>query len=147
MTAESIADRQAEIVAEFGRLGDWKARYRHIIETGRALEALPEEARDERYKVKGCQSQVWLIPSFDGQVIHFRADSDAAIVRGLIALLLRVYDGQTPGAILETPATFIDALGLGEHLSQSRANGLASMIRQIQLYATAFRALAARSAS
>ncbi|TVR03765.1 MAG: SufE family protein [Deltaproteobacteria bacterium] len=141
MSAETIDSRTTAIVSEFRELSDWKARYRRIIEAGKALPELAEERREDRYRVKGCQSQVWLIPAFEGGRVRFEAWSDAAIVRGLIALLLRVYDDQPPEAILTTPPTFVDELGLSEHLSQSRANGLASMIRQVQLYATVYRAM------
>lgn len=147
MTAQTISDRQATIVEEFRQLPDWKARYRHIIQTGKALPEMPEDEREDRFKVKGCQSQVWLRPEFDGERIHFRAWSDASIVRGLIALLMRVYDAQTPEAVLAAPPDFVDALGLNEHLSQSRSNGLAAMIRQVQLYAAAFRAMAVKGSA
>lgn len=133
--SKSIAEKQAEIVDEFLAISDWRDRYRHIIETSRTLEDLPEELRTDNIKVKGCQSQVWLHASLhDGKVI-FRADSDAAIVKGLVAIVVRVFSGHTPDEILAAGVDFVDKIGLSEHLSQSRANGLSAMLRQIKLYA------------
>lgn len=144
--SKSIAEKQAEIVDEFLAISDWRDRYRHIIETSRTLEDLPEELRTDNIKVKGCQSQVWLHASLhDGKVI-FRADSDAAIVKGLVAIVVRVFSGHTPDEILAAGVDFVDKIGLSEHLSQSRANGLSAMLRQIKLYAQVLKlqALAAR---
>ncbi|MEM7435920.1 MAG: SufE family protein [Myxococcota bacterium] len=141
----TIAQRQAALVERFGKISDWEERYGEIIRLGRLLPEFPEDKRTELNKVKGCQSQVWMHASLqDGNVV-FVADSDAAIVRGLIAILLELYSGQPPRAILEAPPSFIDELGLGSHLSQNRANGLSAMLKQMKLYATAFQALAQRS--
>lgn len=142
MTAEilSIDNAQEEIVEEFEYLGDWTERYKHIADLGRKLPPFPEAERVEENKVKGCQSQVWLAGHLDGSRVIFDADSDALIVRGLIALALRVYSGRTPAEILDTPPEFINKIGMSEHLSANRANGLQSVIKQIKRYAVAFQA-------
>lgn len=140
----SIADKQREIVEEFASIADWRDRYRHIINLGRELPELPEDMRVDRFKVKGCQSQVWLHPSLEDGLVVFRADSDAAIVKGLVALVLRVFSGHTPDEILGSKPDFVDQIGLSEHLSQTRANGLSAMLKQIQMYAFAMKAMAAR---
>lgn len=135
-------DKQSRLIEEFKNLGGWEDRYRLIISKGKALDALPENEKSEDLKVKGCQSQVWLKAqlSDDGRV-HFRADSDAMIVKGLVAIVLDVYSGLTPAEILATPPQFVKELGLDSHLSPSRANGLNSMIKQIMFYAVAFDSL------
>lgn len=130
----------SEIVAEFNRFSSWEDRYSHIIQIGKELPALPDILKTDDYKVRGCQSQVWLIPEFKDGKIYFQADSDASIVKGLIALLLKVYSGRTPKEILAQPADFIQELGLNTNLSQTRANGLVAMIKQIKFYALAFQA-------
>lgn len=134
----TIAEKQAEIIAEFENLSDWEARYQKIIERGKALPELAEVYRTEKNKVKGCQSTVWLHAELEGDKVKFLGDSDAMIVRGLVALVLYVYSGETPVTILATPPDFIAKTGLGSHLSQTRANGLAAMIKQIKNYAIAF---------
>lgn len=141
----SLEARTQQIVDEFADLPGWQERYRRIIQLGRDLPELPDEHRTDANKVKGCQSQVWLHAALDNGRVRLVGDSDAAIVKGLVAVVLRVYSDATPDEILATPPTFVDALGLSDNLSQTRANGLMSMIKQIQLYAVAFRALAARS--
>lgn len=133
--SKSIEEKQAEIVEEFLAIPDWRDRYRHIIETSRTLPDLPEELRSDNIKVKGCQSQVWLHASMDNGKVVFQADSDAAIVKGLVAIVVRVFSGHTPDEILAAGVDFVDRIGLSEHLSQSRANGLSAMLRQIKLYA------------
>ena len=138
----TVGERQAEIVAEFAKLGDWEARYRRLIEFGKTMPELPATARTEDSKVKGCQSQVWLHARFEDERIWFDADSDALLVRGLVALLVRVYSGATPADILGSPPNFVSQIGLESKLSPSRANGLFSMIKQIQFYAIAFSHLA-----
>lgn len=143
--ASTIAEKQAEIVGEFAAIADWRDRYRHIIELGRQLPDLPEELRNDNFKVKGCQSQVWLLPSLEDGKVIYRADSDAAIVKGLVAIVLRVFSGHTPDEILASKPDFVDQIGLSEHLSQTRANGLSAMLKQIQMYALAMKAVAARS--
>lgn len=140
----SLQDRIERIVGEFAALPGWQERYRRIIQLGRDLPELADEHRTDANKVKGCQSQVWLHASLDDGKVTLVGDSDAAIVKGLVAVVLGVYSDATPEEILSTPPTFVDGLGLADNLSQTRANGLMAMIKQIQLYAVAFRALAAR---
>lgn len=139
--ASTIAEKQEEIIDEFAKIADWRDRYRHIIQLGREMPDLPEEKRDDRFRVKGCQSQVWLLPRVEDGKVHFEADSDAAIVKGLVAIVLRVYSGQSPDDILGSDVTFVDQIGLSEHLSQTRANGLSSMLKQIRMYALAMKAM------
>lgn len=137
MPDETIEQAQREIVEEFAFFDDWEQRFEHIIELGKSHRDIPAEFKIEAFRVKGCQSTVWLYPEYrDGRVV-LKATSDAMIVRGLIALLLRVYSGRTPEEILRTPPRFIEELGLNQHLTQGRANGLASMIEQIRRYAAA----------
>ena len=135
---ETIEDAVENIVAEFGMFDGWLDRYEYIIELGRALPGLPPERRTETTRVKGCQSQVWFHAREEGDRVYFDADSDAMIVRGLIALLLRVYSGRTPAQILATPPAFFEKIELGSHLTGNRANGLHAMVRHIQGYARSF---------
>ena len=143
--APTAEDAQKAIVEEFLACADWEERYRLIIQAGRTIPGIdefPEDAKDPKYIVKGCQSTVYMKPEFkDGRVVY-HATSDAMIVRGLIALLLRVYSGRKPSEVLEASPHFIQDLGLNENLTQGRANGLASMIEQIKLYAVAYQQLA-----
>ncbi len=134
---QSIEEVQQDLIEEFEFLDDWMDRYRHIIDLGQRLEDFPEEWMTDDFKVRGCQSQVWLVPEHkDGRIV-FHAASDAAIVSGLIAILLRIYSNRTPAEILETPPSFIEGLGLDEHLSPSRANGLHSMVQTMLKHAQA----------
>jgi len=137
----SIQETQKEIVEEFQYLPDWEEKYGEIIRLGRKLPEYPEEFRDEKYKVKGCQSQVWLHPEFKDGKILFDADSDAMIVKGLIGLLMRVYNNRTPQEILDNPPDFLQEIGIDNHLSPTRKNGLGAMMKQIQMYAVAFRSM------
>jgi cysteine desulfuration protein SufE len=139
---EPIADAVANIIAEFGLFDDWLDRYEYIIELGRKLEGLPPERRTESSRVKGCQSQVWFHAQARDGRIFFEADSDAMIVRGLIALLLRVYSGRRPQEILATPPDFFEKIELGSHLTGNRANGLHAMVKHIQGYARSFQTAA-----
>lgn len=134
----TIEERQKEIVAEFEKIEDWEERYRKIIALGRDLPTFPEEHRADKNKVEGCQSQVWLHAELLEGNVFYIADSDAAIVRGLIAMILRVYSGRPPGEVVEASADFVNQIGLGQHLSPTRSNGLASMLKQIKYYAMAF---------
>lgn len=133
-------ERVNQLVDEFSKFSNWEERYKHIIKLGKNLETMDEKYRREEYKVKGCQSQVWLFPELEEGKIIFHADSDASIVKGIIALLLRVYSDATPSEILATKPDFLDEIGLREHLSMSRANGLSSMVKQISMYALAMQA-------
>lgn len=134
-----ISERQEQIIKEFSSSDDWEARYRRIIELGKNLSEMPADQKTEQNIVKGCQSQVWLSASLNeqGQMV-LQGDSDALIVKGLVALLLKVYSGAEPADILQSPPEFLRALGFEGNLSPSRANGLHSMLKQIRLYATAF---------
>jgi cysteine desulfuration protein SufE len=119
-------------------LNDWEERYKRIIQMGKELAPMPEEYKTEANKVKGCQSQVWLFARLhEGKVLYY-GDSDASIVKGLVALILKVYHDASPAEILAFKPQFIDELGLRQHLSMSRANGLNAMLKQVQLYALAF---------
>lgn len=136
----TIAARSTHIIETFNKYDDWEDRYREIIKWGKKLPELEDEFKTEDYKVKGCQSQVWFVPEFLDGKINFKADSDASIVRGIVALVLHVYSGSTPMEILGFKPTFIDDIGLRQHLSMSRANGLNSMLKKITIYAMAFQA-------
>lgn len=122
---------QQEVVEEFAIFDNWMDRYQYIIDLGRRLPEFPESGMTDANKIRGCQSQVWLLADLDGERLRFRAISDAAIVSGLIALLLRIYSDRKPQEILDTPAEFVTALGLEQHLSPTRSNGLASMLAAI----------------
>ncbi len=131
---------EERIVKEFELLQDWPERYKYIIKLGDKLDPLPEEARVEDNLVKGCQSQVWLTASMDDDKIIFKADSDAAITKGLVSLMVRFYSGREPDVIIDKKPEFIDKIGMSQHLSPTRANGLASMVKQMKIYAMAFKA-------
>lgn len=138
MTATQIQSEIDDIVEEFDLLGDWEERYRYLIDMGKALPDMPAQERTDLNKVKGCVSQVWLVTERDGDTLRFRADSDAHIVRGLAALLLRLYSGRTADEILSVDAReVLQTIGLSEHLSPQRSNGLASMIGRIRAAAGA----------
>jgi len=130
--AQSITQVQDRIVREFGIFQDWTERYEHLIRLGKKLPAIDESTRTEDNKVHGCQSQVWLYATNENGVIHYQADSDALIVKGLIALLLRVYNDRSPQEIIKTEPDFINKIGLDRHLSPTRANGLAAMMKRIK---------------
>lgn len=137
----SINEIQDEIIEEFSELDDWMDRYGYIIDLGNQLPPLDEKYKTPEYLIEGCQSRVWIHADLtpEGR-IHFEADSDALIVKGIIALLVRVLDNQTPADIAAADLYFIDAIGLSEHLSPTRSNGLLAMVRQMKLYAVAFEA-------
>jgi cysteine desulfuration protein SufE len=137
-----IKDIQEEIIDEFEMFDDWMQRYEYIIESGKSLPEIDEQYKSEDALIKGCQSKVWLHGDFRDDKLFLSADSDAILTRGIIALLLRVYSGQSPKDILNEEPFFIDAIGLKEHLSPTRANGLLSMIKQIKLLALAYQAKA-----
>ena len=138
----SINDIQDEIIDEFSGLTDWMDRYAYIIELGNALPAMPDELKVPANLIEGCQSRVWVSAGRDADgKVKFQADSDAMIVKGIISLLVRVLSDHTPGDILSSDLYFVDKIGLKEHLSPTRSNGLVAMIRQMRLYAQAFDAL------
>ena len=128
-------------ITQFQSLKDWEERYHRIIQMGKSIEPLEPKYQTEEYLVKGCQSKVWLVASFTPPKVYFKANSDALIVNGLIAILLEVYSEKTPQDILKLSPAFIEQLGLNTHLSQTRSNGLIAMIKQIKYYALAFSSL------
>ena len=134
----SIKEIQGEIVDEFSMFDDWMQRYEYMIELGKSLPLIAEEFKTDDNIIKGCQSRVWLHAELENDKVIFTADSDAIITKGIIAILIRAYSGQSPKDILEADNGFIDEIGLKEHLSPTRANGLVSMIKQLKLYALAY---------
>lgn len=135
-----IKEIQEEIIDEFSMFDDWEERYQYVIDLGNSLPLVDEQYKTEENIIKGCQSKVWLHgEQKDGNVV-FTADSDAILTKGIIAILIRVFSNQKPADILEADTAFIDEIGLKEHLSPTRANGLVSMIKQIKMYALAFQA-------
>jgi cysteine desulfuration protein SufE len=134
MTNEVQAAQQ-ELIEEFSFFDDWMDRYQYLIDLGRRLPDFPEELRTEENRIRGCQSQVWFVANKNDGRLEFRAISDAAIVSGLIALLLRLYSGRYPQDILDTPPEFVTALQLESHLSPTRSNGLSSMLNAIRSFA------------
>ena len=134
----SIEEIQNELVEEFSFFSDWEDKYKYIIDLGKETAAFPEPFRTDENKVKGCQSQVWLHAEYKSGIIHFFGDSDAVIVKGLVALVLKIFSGHSPKEILESPLFIIDKIGLGSALSPTRSNGLNAMIRQIKTYALAY---------
>lgn len=135
-----IEEIQEEIVDEFSMFDDWMQRYEYIIELGKSLPLIDEQYKVEENIIKGCQSKVWVhADEKDGNVV-FTADSDAILTKGIIAILIRTFSNHSPKEILEANTDFIDEIGLKEHLSPTRANGLVSMIKQIKMYALAFQA-------
>lgn len=133
-----IKDIQNEIVDEFSMFDDWMQRYEYIIDLGKNLPLIDESLKIEENTIKGCQSKVWLAANEENGVVNFTADSDAILTKGIIAILIRTFSGQRPQDILSADTDFIDQIGLKEHLSPTRANGLVSMIKQIKMYALAF---------
>ena len=136
----TINNIQDEIIDEFSGLTDWMDKYAYIIELGNAVEALEEKHKTPDNIIEGCQSRVWLVADEKDGKIEFRADSDAIIVKGLISLLIRVFSGHTPDEILEADLYFLKEIGLQEHLSPTRSNGLLAMIKQMRVYALAYKA-------
>jgi len=135
----TINEIQHDIVEEFSVYEDWMDKYAYLIELGNDLKDLDPKEKTDEYLIRGCQSRVWLVSDFvDGKVV-FRAESDAIIVKGMVALLLRVVSGRTPAEIIENELFFVDEIGLKQHLSPTRSNGLLSMIKQIKLYAVAYK--------
>ena len=136
---ETISEAQKEIVQEFSMFDDWMQRYEYMIELGKSLPLIDLQYKNEDYIIKGCQSKVWVHADLEDNKLVFTADSDAIITKGIIAILIRIFSHQHPDAILEANIDFIDKIGLKEHLSPSRANGLVSMIKQLKMYAIAFK--------
>ncbi|MEH6618402.1 SufE family protein [Maribacter arcticus] len=133
-----IKDIQEEIIDEFSMFDDWMQRYEYMIDLGKSLPLINEAYKTEDNIIKGCQSKVWVHAELENNKLIFTADSDAIITKGIIAILIRVFSNQKPQDILDADTQFIDEIGLKEHLSPTRANGLVSMIKQLKLYAVAY---------
>ena len=136
MTLNEIQD---QIIDEFSVFGDWMERYEYLIDIGRTLPPFNVAHKVPDFLIEGCQSKVWLYPSFENGVITYTADSDALITRGIVALLVRVFSGRTPDEIIGADMYFIDRIGLRQNLSPTRSNGLLAMLKQMRLYALAFK--------
>ena len=136
--ALNINDIQNEIIDEFSMFEDWEERYQYMIDLGKDLPLIDDKYKIDSNIIKGCQSKVWLHAELKDDKIYFTADSDAIITKGIIAILIRAFSNQHPKDIIEANADFIDKIGLKEHLSPTRANGLVSMIKQLKMYAIAY---------
>lgn len=141
----TIDEIQQEIVEEFSDFEDWMDKYAYLIEIGNELKPIDPKYKVESNLIRGCQSRVWLHQEFTDGKIKFEAESDALIVKGLVALLLRVYSDSTPKEILESEPRFIDDIGLRQHLSPTRSNGLLAMVKQMKLYALAYEKISAKN--
>lgn len=137
---KNINEIQDEIIEEFSVFDDWMDKYALLIELGNSLEKLDDKNKNENNLIEGCQSRVWLQADYAEGKVYFKAESDAVIVKGIIALLIRVLSGHTPDEIIDADLYFIDKIGLKEHLSPTRSNGLLSMVKQMKFYAMAFKA-------
>lgn len=136
-----MLERTNHIKRRFLQFSDWEDRYKELINLGRSLPPYPEDKREDKYKVKGCQSQVWLYPEFKEGRVYFHGDSDALLVKGIVGLLMNVYNDASPDEILKTSPDFLKEIGITEHLSMNRSSGLASMMKQIQMYALVYKSL------
>ena len=134
----TIREIQRDIIEEFALFEDWMERYEYMIELGKSLPLIDDSYKTDENLIKGCQSKVWVHASLEEDKVVFTADSDAIITKGIIAILIRVFSNQSPQAIIEADTSFIDEIGLKEHLSPTRANGLVSMIKQLKMYAIAY---------
>ena len=135
MTIEEV---QNDIIDEFSMFEDWEERYQYMIDLGKTLPLIEDQYKTDDNIIRGCQSKVWVHANMQDDKVNFTADSDAIITKGIIAILIRAFSNQHPNAIIEAKTDFIDEIGLKEHLSPTRANGLVSMIKQIKLYAIAY---------
>ena len=134
----NIQETEAQIINEFSLFDDWMDKYNYLIELGRTLPIIDEKYKTANYLINGCQSQVWINAEFNDSAVYYTAESDAIITKGIIALLIRVLSGHTPDEIVKAELNFIDKIGLKEHLSPTRSNGLVAMVKQMKLYAIAF---------
>ena len=137
----NIHERISQVKERFLKFSDWEDRYKELIELGKDLKNYPEDKREDKYLVKGCQSQVWLYPEFKDGRVYFWGDSDAILVKGIVGLLVYVYSEATPDQILGTKPDFLKEVGITEHLSMNRSNGLASMVKQMQMYSVVFKTI------
>lgn len=137
---QTIQEIEQSLIEEFEMFDDWMDKYNYIIELGKELPLIEEQYKTPDFLIEGCQSQVWLHPEYKEGRIYFTADSDAIITKGIVNLLVKVFSGRTPQEILDDDLSYLDAIGLKEHLSPTRSNGLASMIKQLKIYAVAFKA-------
>ncbi len=137
---KTINELQDEVIEEFSELDDWMDRYQLLIDLGNDQAPLDEQYKTEQNLIEGCQSRVWLQADYTDGLVHFQAESDALIVKGIISLLIQVVSGHTPDEILESDLYFIERIGLKEHLSPTRSNGLLAMVKQMRMYALAFKA-------
>ncbi len=135
----NINEIQDQIIEEFALFGDWMERYEYLIDLGRSLGPFDEKHKTPEYLIEGCQSKVWLYPTFENGIITFSAESDALITRGIVALLVRVFSERTPAEIVDASIYFIEKIGLRENLSPTRSNGLLAMMKQMRLYALAYK--------
>lgn len=135
----TINDIQDELIADFSFFEDWMSKYEYIIQLGKELPLIDDQYKTDPYLIKGCQSKVWLHADYRDGLIHFTADSDAIITKGLVSLMVKVLSGHSPEAIAASDLYFIDQIGLKEHLSPTRANGLLSMVKQMKMYAVALK--------
>lgn len=141
----TIEERQQELIDEFADIDDWMDRYAYIIDLGNSLPPIDDSKKTPDNLIEGCQSRVWLDAALDNDgKMQFTADSDAIIVKGIISLLISVLNGHTPDEVVDADLRFIDEIGLGEHLSPTRSNGLVAMVKQMKMYALAFKAAAER---
>ncbi len=136
----TINEIQNELIEDFAFYSDWMEKYEHIIQLGKQLPLIYEQYKQDQFLIKGCQSKVWLYPTLEDGKVYFSADSDAVITKGLVSLMVKVLSGHTPQEIVESELYFIDQIGLKEHLSPTRANGLLSMVKQMKLYALTLQA-------
>ncbi|MCD6660258.1 MAG: SufE family protein [Lentimicrobium sp.] len=134
-----IEETTSAIVDEFGNFDDWMDKYNYLIELGKSLPLIDDKYKIESNLIQGCQSRVWLHAEFDGNLVHFTADSDAVITKGIANLLIRAFSGHTPQEILDSSTEFLGEIGLTQHLSPTRSNGMLSMIKQIKMYALAYK--------
>ena len=135
----TISELQEQVISEFSLFDDWMDKYNYLIEMGRTIPVIDENYKTDQYVITGCQSKVWLHAETRDGKIFFSADSDAIITKGIVNLLIRVLSGHTPDEILNADMDFIEKIGLREHLSPTRSNGLTSMVKQMKLYALAFK--------
>lgn len=141
----TLQEKQAEIIDEFSPFDDWMDRYQYLVELGNGLGTLPEADKTEQNIIQGCQSKVWLTADYKDGLIYYHGESDAVIVKGIVSLLVKVLSGSTPDEIINSDLHFIDQIGLKEHLSPTRSNGLLAMVKQMKLYALAYKTKYANS--